>query len=360
MSDVVASPTPAADAGLSSTQAIASSTLETLENNAAEAADSSGDTGDPTPAGGDTAVEVTAETPGVVKPAPRALDPNKPEDLAEQLLRDAGFTDERRDDGREHRIPRSKTLKIIANAITEGKGAFGTRFQAVQQEAQTYKGQVERIAPLIETLEQGPDAFLAYAAQRDPRFKAFLEQRQAPAAPELPKDLPDPDFALPDGSRTYSIKGIRESLVPWIVAQAEAKAKAAAEAQYKPIAEREHQQRVEGQVRTRVQSQIEDARTWEGFKDHEPAIIAALQADSEQARAEGRRPALTLEAAYRNVVLPAFKADEAKIREKVLAELKSAPTSTAVSRSGAESVSPNAGKKTTADVAREVYNQLNR
>jgi proline dehydrogenase len=141
-------------------------------------------------------------------------------------------------------------------------------------------------------------------------------------------------------------------LVPWIVQQARTEAAAAAEAQYRPIAEREQAARAHGQLRSKVQSQLEKARTWEGFTAHEPAILAALQADTAHE--------LTLHDAYIQVVIPALKADETKMREKLLAELKAAPTGTAVSRGGAETVSATAGTKTTADVAREVYAQLNR
>jgi len=352
MSDVSSTPAAVAvDPTPSTTVEVASEVLESLES-----AESSEPTGD------DGGTRDTSETPA---PAPVKT---KPLSEAEQLLAEAGFTEAQRQDGRENWIPHSKVVKIIENGINQGKGAFGQKYQALETEATTLREAVGRFTPIAEALDLGPEQFLALAGQHDPRYKAFLEAKQAPpaappAADPWAEGMPAPDLDLGNGSKTYSLDGIK-ALMQHTAKVAKAEALREAEerigSRIKPFEEQTQRQQTETALRERTSRTIDEAKTWPGFADHEADILKLLQADSAQAKAEGRRPQLTLEAAYRQAVLPKLAADRNAIREQVLAELKAQPVSTSVPRSGAEAISPNGGRRTTQDIAAATIARLSK
>jgi hypothetical protein len=210
-------------------------------------------------------------------------------------------------------------------------------------------------------IEGDPEAFLRELAGLDPRYQRFVASQAAAAAttPAAVSAPPQPNVTLPDGSKTYDVEGL-QALVQWAV---EAKALPVVEERLKPITEREQRSseeaRVMRDIETRVRSQAEEAATWPGWADYEADIIAALQADSAQARASGTRPKLTLEAAYRQVALSKLSVNEAAVREKVLKELQGAPKSTAIGRS-----TPDAprtpGPASVVDIAARTYERLER
>src|SRR4030095_16497959 len=189
-----------------------------------------------------------------------------PPSAAEQLRREGAYQTERKPDGREHWIPRSKVLAMIESGLkkrTEGytkeKAEFEKRLQAAQQEAET----AQRFRQLMQADPQG---LLTYMAQLDPRYQAFLqqepqarrEQSQADQEPEAP-----PDLDLGNGRFTYSLDGIRK-LRAWDARQTERKL----EERLKPYAERVKaeedrlaQQRVDAVIAERSQSQITRAQT---------------------------------------------------------------------------------------------------
>lgn len=338
----------------SSTADIAGDVLESLE-----AAETPSETTTETPAAtvspAAPVVEAKTETPAVVQPALSE---------AEKLLHDAGYTQPRRDDGRENRIPHSKVVKIIENGINQGKGHFGEKFKAVETERNTYKADLDE---MYADVRGDPRAFLEKLAQHDPRYKTLLE----PAAPATVEpqaaplaDMPAPDITLQDGSRTYSIDGLKK-LLEWNTGHVKAQLMPELDAKLKPWQEREKAEhaRVEaekaaGAVRERTQSQIAEAQTWPSFKDHEADILKALQEDSTKAHAEKRRPTLSLEGAYRQVVMAKLSADRNKMREEILKETShAAKASPAVPRAGQE-VPRAPGRTTTADVAARVLSRL--
>jgi len=282
--------------------------------------------------------------------------PAKEPSEVEALLHKAGFTEPRRSDGRENRIPYSKVVKIIENGLKEGKGEFGARYQTLETEAQTLRGQIERLrAGVAGDTRQ----FLEEIASVDPRYRAFLEQQAAPVAPEPVAEMPQPDIRLADGSTTYSLAGIQK-LLDWKDAQLEKKF----DAKLQPLAERERQaqqrqqaEHVRQQLADQTRAQITDAQTWPGFADHEDAILKALQDDSAAAQRAGRRPMLSLEGAYRQVVIPTLAAERNKVREDVLKELNGAARSTAVPRAGSEAPRTPSGAST-ADIAARTLARL--
>jgi len=361
MSDIA----PAESAPVS-TADVATEVYESFESSESESANESGPVDTPS-AAVDTPVDTKA--PGVVQPAP------KPLSEAEKLLDEAGFKAERREDGRENRIPYSKVKKIIENGINQGKGEFGQKYQALETEVTGYRTRYQELEPVLSTLEQGPEAFLAEAAKHDKRYAAYLEQRSAPAAPAPPQmaDLPGPDLALPDGSRTYSLEGIQKSLIPYIVQQATAQAKAEAAAALKPITEREakaQQQAKQAEATTALREQarasMKEAESWRHFGPLAPdgtynevqaAVLEELRKDSAEARAAGRRPRLSLEAAYLRVTKNLDLESESKMRERFAKEVSAAAKSPSVPRAGGET--PRTGRSaTTSEIAARTLARL--
>jgi hypothetical protein len=318
--------------------------------------------------GGDTHAEIATENTVSGTDAPDeapavvAAEPAKPPSEVEALLQEAGYGDERRPDGRENRIPYSKVRRIIENGLKKGRDAQTAEQARIEAEARSYREQVDQ---LRQGVQGDPEAFLRELSQVDPRYAAFLQrqaaQAEAQAAPAA-VEMPQPDIRLPDGSQTYSLDGLRR-LMAWNAAQVEAKV----EQRLKPLAEREREaaerarhDEARQQMAQRTSALIDEAATWPGFTDAEGDILAALQADSAEAARLGQRPKLTLEGAYRKVVIGRLSTDRTKMREELLRELQAAPKSTATGRAATDAPKPGAGGGTTADAASRAYARLER
>jgi hypothetical protein len=151
-----------------------------------------------------------------------------------------------------------------------------------------------------------------------------------------------------------------KQLNAWNREQARKETLAEVEKKFGPIeSEWQAHKRIES-LRPVVNAQIEEARTWEGFGDNEAEIVQALKNDQR----------LSLEGAYRKVVLPKLKSaweqektrlvpERNKLREEILAEIKSAPRSTAVP-SVSSKATPSSGPKSLEDIITEQIQQLKR
>lgn len=302
-------------------------------------------------------VEASTETPEAstseTTPVPGVL--AEPLSDEEALLHEFGFKHATKPDGRQHYIPRDKVLKMIASGLKRGQDKWTTDKTTLEQERNQLKADIEEWYGYI----KGDDkALLSRLAEHDPRYRVYLEPPKVEPPPQA-LALPDPDVKLSDGSRTFSMEAFQKSIIPFIVEQAKKEAKAEAEHALKPLKEREEQQKVTAQVHERTRTMIADAQQWPGFKDHEADILKALQEDSDKAKAAGKRPTLSLEAAYRQAVIPKLAADRNKMREELLKELDtSAKASPSVTRSSAETTKPQ--QLTTADIARRTMEQLER
>jgi hypothetical protein len=317
-------------------------------------------------------VEVSGDTPEATEtaepaeaPAPAPV-PEKELSEVEKLLHEEGFKEARREDGRENRIPYSKVKRIIENGLKKGRAEFDTRYSTIETEAKTLREQVQQLSALGEMMERDPDAFLNLVAQHDERYKRYLTpQEAAQQAAQADAEMPQPDVTLADGSRTYSLEGIQK-LLDWKEQRVIQQAEKRISEKLKPYEEmtKAEKARIQSeqalqQVRTRTQEQIAEAQTWPGFKDHEAAILKALQDDSAKAKSEGRRPTLSLEGAYRQVVVARLTEDDNAKRARILKELQSAPKSTSVPRTTNESPRPTGGSST-AEVAARTLARLER
>src|SRR5262245_62067221 len=147
------------------TTAIASHALESLEQAQSAPAPESAPPSSPTAPGGANGA-APAPTPG----AP-AIELSE----AETLLREQGYQSERKPDGREHWIPRSKVLKMIETGLKKRAEAIEKERSAWQQE----RTQAQRAAQQVQrwrTLMNGdPQQLLAQMAQLDPRYLSYLQ-----------------------------------------------------------------------------------------------------------------------------------------------------------------------------------------
>jgi hypothetical protein len=261
--------------------------------------------------------------------------------------------------GRENRIPYSRVKKITQNAVNEiAETALGrklaqgekaadvvkahvAKFPELEAKTKAYEGQIqtyqnfenimvndaERHLQMLSTLP----AYKKFFAAVEQAFSRLEQQGPAqttPAQEAVSDDMPQPDQTLSDGSKVYSMEGLK-ALLGWQAKQVEARVTKQVQTRYEPIERNwQIQQRIE-QVRPIVEKQIADARTWEKFNENEDEIVKVLQAN----------PQISLETAYHHVVDPKIKAgwdtersklvaDRNKIREEVLAELKAAPKAT--------------------------------
>jgi hypothetical protein len=171
--------------------------------------------------------------------------------------------------------------------------------------------------------------------------------------------MPQPDQRLSDGSMVYSMDGLK-ALNAWNRMQARQETLQEVDKRFGPIEQeyRAHQQ--VQQLIPKVQAEIDEARRWPHFNENEGDIVRALQHD-------GR---LSLEGAYRRVVLPKLASAQAEFdkkvkevetatRKKVLAELKAAPTSTSAPTSASRpSPSQSKGNRSLEDIITEQVQTL--
>jgi hypothetical protein len=119
------------------------------------------------------------------------------------------------------------------------------------------------------------------------------------------------------------------------------------EERFKPYAEREkaekdraESERAQAALTERAAAQAAEARSWPNFAEYEPDILKKLTADTEQAKAAGRRPTMTAREAYLEVHAERLAADDTTKRARWAEEVNKAPKSTAVGRTGRRSHAP--------------------
>jgi hypothetical protein len=92
-----------------------------------------------------------------------------------------------------------------------------------------------------------------------------------------------------------------------------------------------------------IRKKIEEARTWPLFNESEQEILAKLQEDKQ----------ISLDDAYRMVVFPKLVSERNKVRQEVIAEVKKAPTSTAVTSRAGGKPTQQAGPRSIEDIIRD-------
>lgn len=339
-----------------STAEIASQVIESAEH-----ADTGSDTGGDDGTGDGTTVAAATETatPVVEKVAPTVdmeeLIAGTPRKELEALLAEFGFKDLKKPDGRDHYIPRPKVLNMIATGLKRGQEKWTAERGVVESQAQELRQYVEEIRTDVLGDET---AFITKLAQADPRYRRFLEPQAQASAQAAGGEMPGPDMDLGNGSKTYSVDGIQK-LIEWAV---DARMLPKVDERLKPWQDREQrakQAEAQQELQTRTRSQMDTAKAWPQWTDYEGDVLKRLQQDSSEAKQRGERPKMTLREAYLEVRAERLTTDHNTVRERVIAELKGAPTAPALSRQTADG-GRQPGPATTADITRQTIARLER
>lgn len=312
--------------------------------------------------------------------------------------------------GRENRIPYSRVKKITEKAVFEKVGelaeaALGRKLgqgekaldvvkshvaqiPALAAKVTDYESRLKAVSEFEQVMTSDPQKFLGVLATV-PAYKDFFEfvekayQAQA-AAPQQPvaasnatvpgnapaapgttvnadDPMPEPDEALPDGSKVYSMGGLTK-LLDWKAKQVEGRVASQFSKQlddYKKSVENRYGQ-IEQDWKERqrvaatlplVQAQIAEARTWHLFNENEDAIIAKLNSD----------PKISLQGAYYQIVMPKLIAERNTMKQSLLAEIKNAPAATAVpNRAPTKPNPPATGQQSIEQIIRDSMESLRR
>lgn len=312
------------------------------------------------------AAEVPA-TPEATPAAPVAVDP---------FEKIAGMP-QNGPSGKENRIPYSRVKKISENAVKEARTKWEaehlnpatgkvTEYEAKLKEHGDRLAQVDQFENIMTT--DGPrflqmlasiPIYKDFFAKVEEAFAALDGKAHTPARGAAPvvapgAEMPEPDQQLSDGTTVYSMEGLK-ALLAWQAKQVEDRVSKQVGERYKGIeSEWQAQQRINSVI-PQVRLQIEEARTWEGFTEHEDKVVKALQEDKR----------LSLEGAYRRVVLPLLKdkftTDRTKIREEILAELKGAPKATSGPTGSVKAApSDDGGPRTIEEIIKEQVKTIKR
>lgn len=280
--------------------------------------------------------------------------------------------------GRENRIPYSRVKKITEKAVNDAKTDWSkdltashvpvSKFQEVETKLKDYEGRWSQVAEFEKFMATDQLGFLK-RLYTQPGYKEIFDQlaagpaqQQAPVQAPAPveEDFPQPDQQLSDGSKVYSMEGLK-ALREWDRKQVATAVLKEVETRYAPLEQDYKAYQQTQAVIPQVQRQIEEARTWPLFNESEGDIVKSLQAN----------PSFTLERAYQVVVFPKMKAEqerlagEAKVsketmRAELLKELKQAPRSTAAAGGPTRPAPAPTGPRSIEDVIADSIKSLQR
>lgn len=271
--------------------------------------------------------------------------------------------------GRENRVPHSRVKQMVEKTRKETEdrvrkeleGATTPKITEYETKIKDYEERLSRVSQFENIIENDPRQFLDMLS-KVPAYKQFFEYigqlaaaqqgTQPTQQPHLSDaGMPQPDQTLSDGSKVYSMEGLR-ARDEWLAKQIEERAVTQAETRlsqrYAPMEQAFQAQAQQAKVIPIIQKQIADARTWPQFNENEAAIIAALKAD----------PTLSLDAAYRGVVHPILMTNRDDMRKSILEELKKKPLSTSAPTSPSRPAPPQAGKQSLDDIISGVAESL--
>lgn len=259
---------------------------------------------------------------------------------------------------RDNRIPYSNVKKIVGNAegklaeavlgrpLAAGEKALDVvkahvaRIPTLEAENTAYKTKMTSVDHVEHIMENQPARFLDMLVAINPAYKALIgggtgthETKEVDPNAGMPQ--PDHDLGVdaegkPRG-KTYSQQGFID-VMKWQADQTRAAVLAEVNTTFKPVKDQmDSDARVQALI-PQLDAAVNAARAnWKGFKENEPAILAAITA------ANAARKPLSLGDAYVSVIndvheklLAKLTTDEAAMRKKLLAEMKRAPSSTSI------------------------------
>jgi hypothetical protein len=328
---------------------------------AAEPASTPAPSTDVSPSGPTTSQDIAARTLASLEQAEAAPEPepevaqtapDEPVTLsdAESILRDFGFKQGTKPDGREHYIPRSKVVQALDKALKVASEKAQSGWSSERTTLETARQQAESALQEIRTLITGdPAAFLQQLSQIDARY-ANWAPATTQTAPALPADA------------------TLEQAIEW-------KANQILEQRLKPLQEREAAREREQQMRSvqekmqsTVSATLKEAESWPFFgpmaadgslTPFQQSVLDDLKIDSAEAARTGRPPR-SFEAIYIKRATAAMTEKDQTARERILAELQKTPASTGISPSMAQTPRKVGGMRSTADIAADVAARLER
>lgn len=223
--------------------------------------------------------------------------------------------------GRENRIPYSRVKKIVEKQVKDVEAQFQPKITEYEGKIKGFEEEFKKVNEFRKLILEDPDKFIGMLKEL-PQYNERLTSGQTaqPVTPTDPsQDMPLPDETMADGTRSYSMEGIKK-FSEWTRSQARKEVLDEVQKLYGPIQQEWQAQQQFQKIIPVVQAQIADARKWPLFNESEVDIVKALQSD----------PKMTLEGAYRVVVHPKLMADRNRMREDILKEIKSAPPSSSV------------------------------
>lgn len=245
-------------------------------------------------------------------------------------------------------IPFDKHKTILENARTQHEA-----------EIAPLREQVSRLSSELETFQEertaygladsNPDLFVKVMLE-DPKIGALIRQTLGTAAPAAQEKVePKADVLNDDGTVGYSPEAMQRIIEQQAVTLQE-KFNAMLQEKFglvEPLVQEHQAGKAFEAARVKMSSVVEDARnTWPGFKDNESEIKAFLGAKGNER--------VTLEQAYRKVVMPKFQSTEDQIRAKVLKELEGREAAVQSVRTPTpRAPRPEGGKRSTEDIIRQ-------
>ncbi len=261
--------------------------------------------------------------------------------------------------GRENRIPYSRVQKIVAKAAAEAETLTAKKFEgwAPAEKVKEYETQINTYKAEMDAFEKGlanPEQTLAVLEQI-PAYQPFFQtvrQMWAQLNGQAEQPANDDPKPLPGEDGIYTDEGLTK-LLEWNGRQVEKRINTSWEDRYNkvltPLQQREEALRKQEEsarylasLEPKINAQIEEAYKWTGFKDNEAEIVKAMAAN----------PQMSHQEAYIQVVVPKLIADQNKIRENVIRDMKSAPKTTAAPVAHTKTVQPVADKSIE-DIIRE-------
>lgn len=270
----------------------------------------------------------------------------------------------KKSDGKPVWLPYQTVEKMLDRYVDQHKTGWEGERTALSRDRDELRTHVEALRSGV---AGDPESFLRELSSVDQRYARFLQPQSEPARAtsfQADANMPQPDVPLEGGGRTYSVEGL-QNLIQWAV---DARVLPKVDERLRPITEREEtaqrRQAVESRMRETYHQTMQEAQTWPMFGSVAPdgsltpfqsEVLSELRKDSEQAAQRQQRPQMTLRQAYLEVYARQQAPD--KVRERVLAELKQAPSAPSLVRRGAEATGQTR-PRTSVEIAREMARQL--
>lgn len=236
-----------------------------------------------------------------------------------------------------NRLPYSRVKAIVENARKKAADEHAAKLSEHQtklQEFETASQTWQREQNELRQMAANPEQFLRALAAANPAYaeiveRAFAkqEQRQHQSRQNI-----EPDVVLPDGSYGYSAAAA-ERLYQQRMEAAEQQMLDKLSKRFEPIESEFRARKAYEEMVPRVRQQLAEASKWPLFSENQDAIRTKMEGDR----------SLSLEAAYRAVVLPKLQSDRDKMRQEILAEING-KAKAAVTPAAVPAAAPSASK----------------